>query len=110
MIRGGKYIIPETLVPVEPCCTKKLILGSAAYARNLGFKPQEDYEVARFFVLEGIDVAACKTEYEFGREGKSFYISGPHETPKKVDRIIKQLRKRCGDGGFEFMAKADQLR
>lgn len=96
----------ETLAPMQPCCAKKLVLGAVAYAENLGFKPQAGYEATRV-VLEGIETTECEAEFEFGRNGKPFYISGPDETPKMVERIVDQLRKSCGEGGFEVMTEDD---
>lgn len=96
----------ETLAPMKPCCAKKLVLETVAYAESLGFKPHEDYEDART-VLEDIETADCKAEYEFGRDGRPFYIPGPEDSPKAVARIVEQLRKRCGDDGFDVMTEED---
>lgn len=96
----------ETLVPVQPCCAKKMVLGTVAYAKNLGFKPHADYE-ATCGVMEGIETEDCGADYEFGQDGKLFYIAGPNETPEMVERIVEQLRRRCGEDGFDVMAEDD---
>jgi hypothetical protein len=96
----------ETLVPVKPCCATKLILEAAAYAESLGFNPHEDHVTART-VLEGIETADCGADYEFGQDGRPLYIPGPNESPKMMARIIEQLRKRCGEDGFDVMTEED---
>lgn len=96
----------ETLAPMKPCCAKKLVLETVTYAESLGFKPHEDYEAARA-VLEGMETAECEAEYEFGRDGRPFYIPGPEDSPKAVARIVEQLRKSCGDDGFDVMTEED---
>lgn len=96
----------ETLAPVQSCCAKKLVLGAVAYAENLGFKPHADYEATRG-VMEGIEIENCAAEFEFGQDGKPLYIPGPDETPKMVEHIVDQLRKSCGEDGFEVMTEDD---
>lgn len=96
----------ETLVSAEPSHIKKLVLEAVAYAKNLGFKPHKDYEES-LAALEGIETVGCKVEYTFGHEGKPFYIPGPEETPAMITRIVKQLRKSCGEDGYNVMTEED---
>ncbi|MBV8357342.1 MAG: hypothetical protein JO189_05330 [Deltaproteobacteria bacterium] len=98
--------IAESMTPIEACCLKKLVLGAAAYAESLGFSPHEDYAAA-LMVLEGIDVQDCEAEYTFGRNGKPFYVRGPNESQAESQRIIEQLRQRCGEDGFDFLIGTD---
>src|SRR5215472_7809329 len=37
----------QTLQPMDPACLRKLVEGSVAYARDLGFNPHVGYEEAR---------------------------------------------------------------
>lgn len=96
----------ETLVPIKPCCAKKLVTEAVAYAESLGFKPHEDYQAASV-VLEGIDTSDCEADYEFGNDGRPFYIPGPEDTPKIIARITAQLQKSCGKDGFDVMTEED---
>jgi hypothetical protein len=87
---------------MEPSCIRKLIEGAIAYARDLGFNPHKDYQLAKK-MLEGIDAQACSMTFEFGKDGKPFFMSGPNETPARSRQIIETLTKRCGPDGFHYM-------
>lgn len=88
---------------IHQSCAKKLLEGAIAYADNLGFKAHPDYKNAAN-ILKGVDAGACPVAYVYGKDGKPFYISGPHESPARVEKIIDTLRKKCGDGGFDYIA------
>lgn len=96
----------ETLAHAEPSHIKKLVLEAEAYARSLGFKPHKGYETARA-ILEGIETENCKVQFTFGHKGRPFYIPGPEETPAKIKRIVEQLRKSCGEDGYDVMTEND---
>jgi hypothetical protein len=98
----------QQLDPVSPAYARKLIEGAIAYARNLGFEPHEDFHDASV-VLGDIDPAACAEVFTFGRDGKPFYVDGPSHSEQKARQIINRLRARCGEGGFHFLVKADNL-
>ena len=87
---------------VHPSCVKKIIEGAVRYAKQLGFTPHEDYYKA-IGLLGGIDSSVCPVSYEYGRDGKPFYVRGPHETIPQARRIIESLNKQCGDGGYDYM-------
>jgi hypothetical protein len=86
-------------------CVKKLIEGAVAYAHGLGFKPHSDYEVANR-ILDSMDSVSCPVRYSYGKDGKPFYIQGPHETPSRAKKIIEKLRSKCGDGGYDYVVEA----
>jgi len=91
---------------IHPACARKLIEGAASYAKELGFFPHRDYKDAK--VLFGnIDVNACPEKYVYGKNGKPFYISGPNESAGQSKRIVDQLRKRCGEENYEYIAMFD---
>jgi hypothetical protein len=73
----------------------KLVLGAVEFARFYGFPPHEDFRHASK-LLEGLNPAAGNEEFEFGKDGKPFYIQGPHDSPARVSRILAQL---SGKGG-----------
>ena len=85
----------------HPSCVKKLVEGAVNYANNLGFSPHRDYHNS-IELLATIDSSACPVKYEYGKDGKPFYIQGPHETPEQIEGIINKLRNKCGDGGYNF--------
>lgn len=91
-----------TLRDIDPSYARKLIESAEAYARDLGFKPHADYQMASK-IFADIDAAACPTQFEFGKDGKPFFMSGPYDTPATCERIVATLTKRCGPDGFHYM-------
>jgi hypothetical protein len=86
---------------VDPSYARKLLRDAAAYARSLGLEPHADY--AAIEPLFG-DVAAdaCEVQFQFGFQGRPFYVPGPSESPTQVRRRVDQLRRRLGADGFDF--------
>ena len=41
--------------------------------------------------------------FQFGKDGKPFYVSGPYDSPVKSRRIVDTLEKRCGPGGYDYL-------
>ena len=41
-------------------------------------------------------------QVEFGKDGKPFFISGPHDN---VDAILRQLERNAGVGKHDFLAQ-----
>src|SRR5207247_7615066 len=75
----------------------KVIREGIAYARRLGFSPHADYYTAAP-LLEGADPDAVTTPVPLGKDGKPFYVAGPHDN---VPRILAQLAKAAGPGAFD---------
>lgn len=92
----------ENLQSIDPSCARKLIEAAAAYAADLGFPPHKDYRTARL-IFGDIDPEACPTEYEFGKDGKPFYVSGPHDSEAKSRKIVDTLMAKCGPDGFRYL-------
>lgn len=89
---------------ITPACARKLVEESIAYARGLGFDPHPDYRLAQR-VFGGINPAECGRTFEFGDEGKPVYFQGPHDSPEFVARVLAQLRRRCGEGGYHYVVQ-----
>ncbi|ESQ17065.1 MAG: hypothetical protein N838_10750 [Thiohalocapsa sp. PB-PSB1] len=94
------------IVMLEPACARKLVEGAVAYAQNLGFSPHSDYRKANA-IFGGVDPNDCQTEFEYGKDGKPFYMRGPHETLSRAKRIVEQLDKRCGSGNYHYLISLD---
>lgn len=92
----------ETLKPVAPDYARKLVEKAEAYAGKLGFSPHPDYRRARQ-IFGNINMAACTTEFEFGKDGKPFFIAGPHDSPARRRQICDTLLRSCGPGGFHYL-------
>jgi hypothetical protein len=95
----------ESLQPMQPACFRKLVEGGVAYAHDLGFNPHMDYEAARR-IFGDVQSTACPTRFEYGHDGKPFYVSGPHETAAQVQAILDQLQRRLGSGNFDYLVLA----
>lgn len=95
------------LAAVEPAYARKLLRELVAYARGIGFEPKSDYAT-----LEALFGAAraedCKASFTFGRDGKPLYVPGPSDTRQQIRRRIESLRRRLGEGGFDFLIEVEE--
>jgi hypothetical protein len=96
----------EKLERVEPEYAVKLIENAVSYAENLGFKPHKDYPTVKK-IFGTIDPSFCQSEFEYGKDGKPFYVSGPNQTEADSKRIINTLNDRLGPDGFHFLVGVD---
>jgi hypothetical protein len=98
----GKLFRDFKIVNLQPEYARKLIEGAVDYARGLGFAPHEDYEKAKL-IFGNIDASACREQIVYGKNGKPFFIAGPHDSPARCRLIIDVLTDRCGPEGFHFL-------
>jgi hypothetical protein len=42
-------------------------------------------------------------KYVYGKEGKPYYMRGPHESMNDAKNIIEKLGKKCGELGFDYV-------
>jgi hypothetical protein len=92
---------------LPPECIRKLVESAEAYAGNLGFNPHSDYRSARK-IFGDIDAEKCAMQFEFGKDGRPLFISGPNDTQAKCMKIMETLTKSCGPGGFHYMIGMNQ--
>jgi hypothetical protein len=95
--------IPAPLVAVDPSYARKLLGEAAGYALGFGLKPHPDF-VAVEALFGDVRADACDARFEFGRDGKPFYIPGLSESPAQIRARFAQLRQRLGDEGFDVVA------
>jgi hypothetical protein len=81
-------------VPIE--LAQHLVFGAVEYARSLGFEPAVGFEAA----MDHLGSWTGPSVIGFGREGKPFYIQGPHDNAAAV---IKTLERSVGPGNFDFL-------
>jgi hypothetical protein len=99
----------EDPVRMTPAAARKLAEDAVSYARGLGFSPGGDYKKASR-VFGGITTTTdCDEEFMFGKDGKPFYIQGPSDSPACVERILRLLEARCGEGGYHYIVAADDF-
>jgi hypothetical protein len=87
---------------VAPAKVRKFIEDAVAYAQKLGFSPHPDYQTAKL-IFGDIDASACHETFEFGKDGKPFFISGPSDTPARSRQIYNTLLRSCGPGNFDYL-------
>lgn len=85
----------------SPATARKLVEDLVAWSRELGFAPHHDYAAAQF-VFGDIDASTSTESFEFGHEGKPYFISGPHDTPERCRLVLATLRERLGPGEFHY--------
>jgi hypothetical protein len=95
----------ENLQPMQPACFRKLVEGGVAYAQDLGFPPHADYALASQ-IFDDVQASDCSTHFEYGREGKPFYVPGPHDSPARIQTILDQLERRVGEGNYDYLVLA----
>ena len=92
---------------IHQTCARKLIEGAVKYANNLGFNSHPDYKNAKN-IFGDIDSNVCPVKYVYGKEGKPYYMRGPHESMNDAKNIIEKLGKKCGEGGFDYVVIMDE--
>ena len=80
---------------VSPEYLAKIVRGAVDYAARLGFAPHADYDAPKR-LIDNIDSSLCSEEFEFGKDGKPFYTSGPHDSPARADAIVKKIQQVGG--------------
>ena len=93
---------------LTPAAARKLVEGAVAYAHALGLPPHPDYQTARL-LFGDIDPAESTDEFEFGKDGKPFFVAGPNDTPDRCRRILRALEQSHGPGGFDFLMPMGSL-
>ena len=90
------------LLREHPAYARKLVERAVAYARELGLEPHADYKAASL-LFGDIDASACPASFVFGQDGRPLYIAGPNDSPSFQRRVLKQLEKGSGAGGYHSL-------
>ena len=98
----------EDRVRMTPAAARKLTEDAISYAGGLGFSAGVDYKKASR-VFGGIKTADCDEEFMFGKDDKPLYIQRPSDSPARVERILRALEARCGEGGFHYIVATDDF-
>ncbi|NYZ69679.1 hypothetical protein H0A36_27060 [Endozoicomonas sp. SM1973] len=70
-----------------PAYCKALIMSSIEYGKQNNFKPNLDDKSKKF--IAAIQYDPSSYQFEFGKEGEAFYISGPHDDELLPNMIEK---------------------
>jgi hypothetical protein len=108
----------QKMSAITPECLVKIVKGAVEFAHSFGFPPHPGYRHASI-LLDGIDPSSCPNQFEYGREGRPFYIQGPNEPPE-LAMAIGQRAKQVGGhyfvevpgedvSGFSTIERASEL-
>lgn len=102
----SKYLVKMTKdMPsrsVAPAEARKLLEDAVAYARKIGLSPHPDY--ARAMILFGdVDAADSDAHFEFGKDGKPFFVGGPNDSLERCKQIVAILNNTCGPGQYDYV-------
>ncbi|MBL8816656.1 MAG: hypothetical protein JNL58_11550 [Planctomyces sp.] len=86
----------------DAATTRRLIEDAAAYATAAGVACHKDYRACKE-IFGTVDPAAAETIYEMGKNGKPFYIPGPHTTMPEIQKVLARLTERFGESGFDHL-------
>jgi hypothetical protein len=101
MSEGDFDVIKRKLREVSPLQSAtpaqfaKLIYGAVDFAQSFGIAPHTGYRHAKL-LLAGIDSFQCTDTFEYGMNGKPYYISGPYDSPEKIKVIMHKVRLAGG--------------
>ena len=87
--------------PIAPADARKFLKDAVDYAFCLGLSCHPDYlkAVQLFGDVNAADSAAT---FEFGKNGKPFFISGPNDTPERCRQIVAILGNALPADGFDY--------
>jgi len=91
--------------PTAPADARKLVEDAVAYARELGLPPHADYFKA-VLLFGPIRAADSTATFEFGKDGKPFFVAGPFDGVTRCRQILATLTHTCGPDGFHFVLPA----
>ena len=85
----------QKMAAIAPACLLKIVQGAVDYAGSFGLPPHPDFHHAAK-LLAGIDPSACPEQFTFGRNGKPFYVQGPHESSAEAAAIMQRVQAAGG--------------
>ena len=94
VFRAGKPVE----CPIE--LAHQMIYQSIEYAEQFGFEPEKDFMLSQYLLAPRGELEE-PYKLTFGKDGKPFFIAGPHDN---VERIMRQLDKTAGPGNYDVVA------
>jgi hypothetical protein len=93
----------QPMVKADLDLVARIIREGVNYAAKLGFDPPKDFKDAAI-LLAGADPDASNARVPLGKDGKPFFVAGPHDDARK---ILAKLEKAVGRDGFHFIMPLD---
>jgi len=78
----------QELVEVDPSVARKALHDAAAFAGSYGLAPCKGFAGAE--ALFG-DIPLATETFTFGKDGKPFYVSGPNDSPARIQQVMDAL-------------------
>jgi hypothetical protein len=94
-----RYINNIHVKKCSPELAHQVIYGGIDFAAGLDLQPHKDFLLSRH-VLEPREAIPPNPDIEFGKNGKPFYVAGPHDN---FSRIMNHLENTLGRDGFHFI-------
>jgi hypothetical protein len=80
-----------------------LVFAALDYADELGFKPDKDWSITKYFLNENL-ITEDIDDIPFGRDGKPFFFAGPFDN---VAKVLATLKRSVGEGNFDYFIPID---
>ncbi len=91
----------------EPCSVElahEIIYGAIEFAQKYEFEPHPDFTLMLADqILDPPEAHPRQGNVKFGYEGKPFYVSGPYDDERKIDLIMRTLKRTAGEGNYLFL-------
>jgi hypothetical protein len=94
------------VIALTPECARKLVEGAVQYAESIGLPPHADYRLAKQ-IFGDISAESCNEEFVYGKDGKPFFIAGPHDDEYRCRHILKTMESHLGPDGYHFLVSID---
>ena len=93
--------VPERTSKISYEEARSVILGAVEFARRFGIEPHPDWAVSGPLVEPE---RSFDRAFEFGKDGKPFYIQGPHDD---AEAIMRRLSPLVREGRAHFLTVTD---
>ena len=94
---------PDAMQEISYEDARSVIMGAAEFAMQFGLPPDESWTTSRAIVESD---RPFDRKFEFGKDGKPFYIEGPHDDTR---RIMKQLAPLVKEGNAHYLCGDDSF-
>ena len=91
----------EPMAERDASYVRKLIETAEAYAESLGLTAHPDARLVKQLLIDA-DVTACAETFEFGQNGRPYFVSGPTDTAARIRFVVDTLTRKLGEDGFEL--------
>jgi hypothetical protein len=90
------------MIPEEPASARKLVRDLVQWSGELGFHPPRLFAAAER-LFGDVDPQACDAVFEFGKDGKPFYIAGPNDSASVSNMRMRRLHTTLGEGAYDYL-------